>query len=756
MLIDDRELLSISVEKVDGLAKVGLTNKYSDLSGIPTEFNPEKHTHELATESKDGFMSANDFKNLLEFQSFKTIQLKNSNGVINIDATKIDDKFIIKAGKNVAFEIDNVSKTLTISNTFELDESQLIQGEKGQTGDAGDDGITWRPSVDSTGIITWSVDSTRNSTPPTSVNIKGKVGKDGTNGKTYKPVYNESTKKIEYTESNDDKSPAELDLRGKDGEKGTRGITWRPVIDEDKNLTYEIDNNGSTEIPKGTNIAGEVVEGQPGKDADPTTWQNISGLPVGTYGEVLRYTGYRYDGNTPILDSQKLFDYFNKLPLTIAELKETFPTKIFLSNKIWNFEINNNSLYFRKSNVVSASITNNGIELNDFVADYTSIINFTQYQKLRSLYYLVDTHNAVGTFRYPTKFLQESGIVIGAPISILNNPSTDKILTRLELHVVEVLDNEHCTHMQALFPLYSQLVQLSDFEFNCTYICLTYNLYTDEAKLLNVFKLTNGFDRVGTKLEPEKPTSSEVKDIFYRHRNGSGKWTDIYFKYSIPESNNNFYEIDVSTLYRIRFKFNESTLMMESHEEFYLSTIGGIGCNIYTRNDIKDYLKVFHKYNKVSGVSASYDYDNQLSIYPVVTYSLLNTKEDFEDALPKTYPDPYMLKSYTTPTSGPLNVPEAITPTFNFVEPDGLTVTPIPYIENNDTTLDSLEKMFAGIILVDSSINSGDSKHCAYTYYDGKLYPMSYTPDYSKNLTYINNYTDGTDVVTETKYTILI
>lgn len=763
MLIDDREILSLSVQKVDGLARVGISNEYSDLSGIPTEFNPKEHTHDLASATKDGFMSADEFKKLLAFQSFKTIQLKNSNGVINIDATKIDDKFIIKAGKNVAFEIDQVSKTLTIANTFELDESQLVQGDKGQKGDKGDDGLTWRPTVSASGVITWELDSVRNATPPTEVNIKGKAGKDGTDGKTYKPSYNETTKKIEYVESNDNTVPAELDLRGRDGEKGTRGITWRPVIDADKNLTYVIDNNGSTEAPKRTNIAGEVVEGQPGKDAELTTWEKLSGLPFGGPGEVLKYIGNGYDRSTPMLDSGPIFDTFYKRPLTIETFRQTLSGRIQYSHNLWRCIGNKFSNIGHIEPIWQFSSWQKNSVFVDILINMhsnVSLINTTPYQKLRSLYYLLDTQDSQNVVGWKNELITKTGVVFGAPISYVYTPSKTPSMTKLEVMIVEVLDSANCSYMAQLFPLYPQLVNLSEFEYNCTYICLTYNAFSEDAKLLNAFKLKNGYDISGNSLEPENPEPSEIKDVFFPHRKrNSGNWkTEVYFKYSIPERNNNIYELDVFGIYKIKFKFNETTLLMESFEESNVNSEGGLGgVNIYTYDNAINYLKEFHKYNKVSGVTyTNTEFSTAVYQNVLITYSKLNTKEDFLDALPKNYPDPYMFKSYTTPTDGPLTESEKIQPIYNFLEPDNTTITPLPFLENNDASGASLARMFGDTMLIDMSGKQADSTYNIYRCSGSNLVPMAYTPNYSKNLTYINNYDNGTDVVQETKYTILI
>ena len=61
-----------------------------------------------------------------------------------------------------------------------IDAGQLMQGPQGEPGEDGTDGVTFTPTVSSSGVISWTNDGGLPN--PESVNIKGPAGQNGTNG----------------------------------------------------------------------------------------------------------------------------------------------------------------------------------------------------------------------------------------------------------------------------------------------------------------------------------------------------------------------------------------------------------------------------------------------------------------------------------------------------------------------------------------------------------------------------------------------
>lgn len=182
MLIDDRQIRSVHVNKIIDLAKVGISNQYKDLDGIPTEFQPIKHEHPLATLANNGYMSKEDFKKVKELKEFKYLRIKNLKstdlGDKIIEAATYDDTITIEAGDNVVFKWDEAIRKLTISIDYNLDDG--LKGPKGDTGPKGDAGITWRPKVNSDGKVSYTNDS--NSEPPDPVYVRGADGPQGARG----------------------------------------------------------------------------------------------------------------------------------------------------------------------------------------------------------------------------------------------------------------------------------------------------------------------------------------------------------------------------------------------------------------------------------------------------------------------------------------------------------------------------------------------------------------------------------------------
>ncbi len=134
---------------------------------------------------------------------------------------------------------------------------QGIQGIQGLKGDKGD---TWRPTVDSSGNISWVLNN--GTTTPLSMNIKGPKGDVGSTG---------------AQGPKGDKGDTGLQGPiGATGQTGANGFTWRPSIDSNGNLSWV--NNGSTTIPTTVNIKGpQGIQGVQGPKGD-TGAQGIQGI----------------------------------------------------------------------------------------------------------------------------------------------------------------------------------------------------------------------------------------------------------------------------------------------------------------------------------------------------------------------------------------------------------------------------------------------------------------------------------------------
>ena len=237
MLIQDRQIKSISINKVTNASKVAKSNNYEDLDNIPTEFNPSSHIHDKATQAKDGFMSKEDKTKIDTLKSFSKVSVKNGDVTTEISSDNIADTLTLEAGSNVTLTADVSNDKIVINTTVE----QGPKGDKGETGETGPQGpqgtagFTWRPSVDSAGNLTWTNNS--GETTPSIVNIKGPKGDTGLTGP-----------------KGDKGETGATGPQGPQGATGVKGDTWRPSVDASGNLTWTI-NNGSTQ-PSAINIKG--------------------------------------------------------------------------------------------------------------------------------------------------------------------------------------------------------------------------------------------------------------------------------------------------------------------------------------------------------------------------------------------------------------------------------------------------------------------------------------------------------------------
>ena len=118
---------------------------------------------------------------------------------------------------------------------------QGMQGEQGIQGNDGNDGangVTFTPSVDADGILSWTNDGGLEN--PVSVSIKGPTGNTGPQGP--------------QGEKGDTGEQGIQGAPGNDGSNGTNGVTFTPSVDADGILSWT--NDGGLENPASVNIKG--------------------------------------------------------------------------------------------------------------------------------------------------------------------------------------------------------------------------------------------------------------------------------------------------------------------------------------------------------------------------------------------------------------------------------------------------------------------------------------------------------------------
>ena len=118
---------------------------------------------------------------------------------------------------------------------------QGIQGEQGIQGNDGNDGangVTFTPSVDADGILSWTNDGGLEN--PVSVSIKGPTGNTGPQGP--------------QGEKGDTGEQGPQGAPGNDGSNGANGVTFTPSVDADGILSWT--NDGGLENPASVNIKG--------------------------------------------------------------------------------------------------------------------------------------------------------------------------------------------------------------------------------------------------------------------------------------------------------------------------------------------------------------------------------------------------------------------------------------------------------------------------------------------------------------------
>lgn len=146
----------------------------------------------------------------------------------------------------------------------QLDALRGPEGQQGQPGSDGKSGVTFIPSLSSSGVLTWTNDGGLSN--PNAVSLKGpqgEPGKDGVDGKngvdgksfTFSNFTAEQLEALRGPSGSDGKN-------GVDGLNGKDGATFTPSVSSDGLLSFT--NNGGLPNPSPVNIKGP--QGSPGKD----------------------------------------------------------------------------------------------------------------------------------------------------------------------------------------------------------------------------------------------------------------------------------------------------------------------------------------------------------------------------------------------------------------------------------------------------------------------------------------------------------
>lgn len=121
------------------------------------------------------------------YQTKEDSTLLTSNKTVTGAINEVNQKVGSKAPLTHTHQADQV--TFTDGQTFQqkFDDGSLKggKGDKGDKGDRGDNGVTYTPSVDSSGILSWVNDGNLQSPDP--VNIKGAKGDKGDKGDKGEP-----------------------------------------------------------------------------------------------------------------------------------------------------------------------------------------------------------------------------------------------------------------------------------------------------------------------------------------------------------------------------------------------------------------------------------------------------------------------------------------------------------------------------------------------------------------------------------------
>lgn len=272
MLIEDREIKSVHVDKVLEIAEVAKTNDYNDLNNKPTSLPPTPHTHKNATTTKDGLMSKEDKAIVDELKNYSQLSVKNGDVTSNLVPKNHADTIVIEAGDNIEITTDVANNKIVISAKLPTQDGNIV-GPKGDIGPKGDTGFTWRPTVSDSGDLSWT--KSNSTTVPTAVNIKGPQGDKGLKG-----------------EQGDKGPKGEVGDKGETGDRGPQGLagpTGEQGPQGDVGIQGEVGPQGP-QGPRGEQgDKGEVgdigPQGPKGPKGDIASFDDISGRPVGQEGQ---------------------------------------------------------------------------------------------------------------------------------------------------------------------------------------------------------------------------------------------------------------------------------------------------------------------------------------------------------------------------------------------------------------------------------------------------------------------------------------
>lgn len=251
MLIDNKQIESVSKDKILDLKQIGYDNSYASLDNKPLEFKPELHNHDNAISSKDGFMSKEDKTKLNELKSFSGLSIRNQINNSELSANNFNDSLTLEIGRGI--QIDTTSQNGKIIISLKLEDNELVKGDKGNQGERGD---TFKPIIDDTYNLLYNIED--NLEPPMLTNIQGIQGPDGPEGPQGNPGIQ-----------------GERGIQGEVGPEGPQGPEGPPG---------EQGNRG---------VPGFATE---------TLWETVTNKPTGNDGEI-----YFIENKTDVKVSPSLF-----------------------------------------------------------------------------------------------------------------------------------------------------------------------------------------------------------------------------------------------------------------------------------------------------------------------------------------------------------------------------------------------------------------------------------------------------------------
>ena len=161
-------------------------------------------------------------------------------------------------GNTYICKVSNTNKSVSDTTYWNLvakkgdQGEQGIQGEKGEQGeqgiqglkgDKGETGSTWKPTVSSTGDLSWTLDN--DTTTPTTVNIKGVKGDKGDKGDTgSQGIQGEKGDKGDKGDQGIQGLKGDKGEQGLKGEQGIQGLKGDKGDKGDDGLTTSIEVNG--------------------------------------------------------------------------------------------------------------------------------------------------------------------------------------------------------------------------------------------------------------------------------------------------------------------------------------------------------------------------------------------------------------------------------------------------------------------------------------------------------------------------------